>query len=842
MRCTPSFILLTQKLITLMTITKRSFVIETAIPWQKLASVGRWAHHFIGAKPATYRPLFDATRLSALAGRLEIVRDANGVAHLYAEHDLDLFAALGFLQGCERGLHLEFLRHLARGRLGEWLTGARLPSWWPRLSGFSLIDVDRFVRPLGFEGEARAALARIPSVERHYLSAFARGVNDAWRGELYGPEQVLFAKTQPWRAEDCLLAARASAFIIALLPLENELTFNRIRGEQGDALARLLYPDAPWDAAPPRVSDGAAPSVQERAGGGGALSDNDGPELPLEPLPMGSNNWAVAGSRTQSGKPLLANDPHVPLLPAPTFWQHVHLKSPTLNVQGGMYPGFPAFGFGHNAQLAWGVTTAFRDAWDLFRIERLPGAPSRYRIPAGVGELVSHKEVLYGRWSAKESVEWESCAHGVVYPHWKSAMGGEVALKYAECDHVAHFSGHLALMRAKTTEALDAALASINEGPFDFNVVHAHHEGRIGWSVVGKLPKRMQDGLFERDAKDKNAQWDGYLPFSENPAQIQPECGFVGTANSVTDAAQHARLCTPVHCEAEYRQQRIVGWLSQGKQLSVLDMQRMQADVGADFSEPLRDVLCANLEAYHAGTRLQQDAVRALRDWDGVFDVDSVGASVFSFLRRRIASDIFAELLPEKIAFRFGHGQRAIPRLDRLLLDDQDDLRGYLEAKTGLTLSRWIRVSFEKMLAEMASQFGGVVATWRWGRIQVLRIAAAAGELVPAAHAFTALEVGFPGENNTLSPAISMPLNNGGLRVLNGASSRFICDLSAPHGAWFAHCCGPSADPDTPYFRGLAQQWADFRWFWSGLWPADEVPDVLERVVVGFAELSVDRA
>lgn len=795
---------------------------ETLAGLARITGMGRWLNLLLGGHSTRYRPLFDATWLSHLHGRLEVVRDVNGVAHLYAQEESDLYVALGFLQASERGLHLDFLRHLGRGQLSAWIAGVRFPDALGFLPGFSLADIDRFVRPLGFVGEARRDMEHLSERARQCLQAYAQGVNDAWRAGMRSPEQLLLAAAAPWTPEDCLLAARACALVIALLPLENELVFDSVRAAVGDELAQVLYPDAPWQQRPPLQVDGPLA----------------GAEVPLDPLSMGSNNWAVSGARSSSGKPLLANDPHVPLLPAPTFWHHVHLHCPRYNVQGGMYPGFPAFGFGHNADQAWGITTAFRDAWDLFRIERLPGAPSRYRSVEGAGTLHVCTEPLNPRFGRAAQIEWEQCEHGILYPGWKHADGADLALRYAGCDHAAHFEGHLALMSASTPEEMDAALARINEGPFDFNIVHAHREGRIGWHVVGRLPRRScGDGLFVRNAHDPAAQWSGYLAFAENPHQINPPCGFVATANSVTDPTQFERIATSVHCEVDYRQRRIEQWLASSNRHTVADMQAMQTDIDSDFARPLRDALCDMLAPYAQATPLQRDALQALRDWDGRFDVASVGATVFSLLRRSLPRIVFGKLLPDNVLRRFAHGQRAIPRLDQVLRDVADPLCAVLLDKTGYGLPHWVGVGFERTVQRLARHYGDSVPRWRWGRVQKVRIAGLLADLVPGAAPFVALESEFPGEPNTLSPAVSMKAGTCGLRAINGASSRFVCDLSRPTEAWFAHSSGPSFDPETPYYRRLSEQWVQFRWFRSALWTADAVPDVIERVIVRGSDL-----
>lgn len=793
---------------------------------KRIVGMGRWINVLMGGKSSRFRPLFDATRLSALEGRLEVVRDRNGVAHLYADHEADLYVALGYLQASERGLHLDVLRHAAAGRLSEWIGGVRFPESLGFLAGLSLVEVDQFIRPLGFADEARRDMQTLSTRACRCLDAYAQGVNDAWKAGLHSPEQLLLGNARAWTPEDSLLAARCCALVMSLPALENELVFEQVRTEAGDDLARMLYPDAPWQCRP-ELAPGVVPDIA----------------VPLSMPPVGSNNWAVAGTRTLSGKPLLANDPHVPLLPAPTFWSHVHLVCPHYNVQGGMYPGFPGFGFGHNAHVAWGITPALRDAWDLYRIERLPGAPSFYRTAEGVSDITRYSEPLRARFARAGVVEWERCAHGVIYPGWKHADGADLALRYVDCDHAAHLEGHLHLMAAQTPDDFAGALARINAGPFDFNIVHAHREGLIGWQVVGQLPRRGAEGLFVRNAHDAASAWQGYLPFADNPACLAPACGYVASAGSVADANLPTVLATPVHVGVDYRQRRIESLLAASDQHTLASMQAMQTDVDSDFSRPLRDALCGMLAPYQLGTPLMQAAWQALEHWNGVFDVDSVGATLFSLIRRRLPAMAFGLLLQDKglqeaISLqRFIAGPRAVARLDRWLLDRQDPLHALLEARSGFPLGHWVGVAFERTLATLSGHLGDSVQRWRWGRVQQVKIATLMADLVPGAAPFVVLEAPFPGEPDTLSPAVASDKTTFGLRVIQGASSRFICDLAYPTEAWFAHSSGPSGDPETPYFHSVSREWLQGRWFKSALWLADEVPDVYERVIIRAKDL-----
>ncbi|MDX1695318.1 MAG: penicillin acylase family protein, partial [Ketobacteraceae bacterium] len=458
---------------------------------RRLAMFSRVLRHILQRDSLVMPAPFNGAALSPARGRLEFVRDQNGVAHIYADVESDLFLAVGYLQGRERFVLLELLRHLGQGRLSELVLDVRLPNDIDWFGGIQLSDVDAFVLPLGFAQEAKRDLYRLPLKLQQNIKAFTRGINAAleeMRG-VYPPEFLFLGDVSPWQPEDCLLLARTCGFVIGLLPLENELTFDNVRAEEGDEIARLLYPEAPWHEAPD-VCPGGSASM---------------PEGPLDPPNMGSNNWAVSGARTESGAPLVCNDPHVPLIPGPTYWHHVHLHCGDLNVQGGLFPGFPAFGFGHNEAMAWGVTTAFRDSWDLFRIHRVRGKQPCYRVEKGTAPIYTHQAELKRRLRGTRSITWESCDHGIIYPDWQHQDGTGLALKYAGCDLAAFCEGHRALMQANTNEQVQHALSLINEGPFDFNVVYGLKDGDIAWQQVGRLPARQTNGLFVRDAHSPGA-------------------------------------------------------------------------------------------------------------------------------------------------------------------------------------------------------------------------------------------------------------------------------------------------------------------------------------------------
>jgi penicillin amidase len=747
---------------------------------------------------------------------LEIIRDGNGVLHIYAEHEPDVFLAVGFAQAADRLYLVDVIRHLGAGRLCELIGNLPAPRGNELVKGKRVADLDIFARPFDFEGQSERDFARLDARAAACLEAYAGGFNAALRAMrgVYPPEYLALGAVRAWKPADCLLAARTCAFVIAVTALENELTFDAVRGACGDDVARRIYPDAPWENVP----------ATYRAADAGA------PEPPFHMPSGGSNNWAVGASRSESGAPIVANDPHVPLMPLPTFWHHFHLECPRYRVQGGILPGCPIFGFGHNGDLAWGVTHAFRDTFDLYRIHRLPDNPQKYRTVGGVGEIVKHREDHATR-SAPIPLEWETCEHGVIYPGWKHHDGTDLALRVVPFDLARYFEGYLALAESETPDEHRAALERIHEGPFDFNHVYAHRDGHFGWQVFGRVPRRRGDGLFVRDADDPAGEWDGFLRFDEMPRMLNPPRGSVATANTMIDPEMQARLFTLVHCEPFYRQRQIDGFLDALPRHSTATFAELQSRTQSDYGVPLRDALLGCLEGSFPGDGLAARAVSILSEWEGAFGVDSCAATLFFHVQRELAHRIGKALLGKQLGTRYANGRRALPRLHRMLLDEAEPLRVDVERATGLPLARLVRESFVAALKHLAHHFGGVPEDWRWGMVHRARFGTLFSLLPVVGKRFLALDEGFPGDDYTVSP--SRPIDHRGyLYAFVGATSRFICDLAKPEEAWFAHSSGPSADVSSVFFANLSVPWRRFEHFRSCLWKAAEVPNRVEHAVI----------
>jgi penicillin amidase len=220
-----------------------------------------------------------------------------------------------------------------------------------------------------------------------------------------------------------------------------------------------------------------------------------------------------------------------------------------------------------------------------------------------------------------------------------------------------------------------------------------------------------------------------------------------------------------------------------------------------------------------------------LRAWDGTFPCASAGALLFALLQQELPHRLFVPLLGPKLGPRFANGRRAMPRLHQLLLDVADPLRADCERASGRALDAQVRATFFAVVARCAAAQGPDPATWRWGAVQRVRLMTLFGALPLIGRRFVALDAEFPGDEYTVNPSRGIPMR-GRIYAFVGATSRFICDLATPDEALFAHSAGPSGDVRSPFFRTGAEAWQRFEYFRSALWPADQVPNVVERVHV----------
>lgn len=718
-----------------------------------------------------------ALRVAGLASAVTVARDRWGIPHVEATCDADAWFGLGFCHGQDRGFQLELLARAGRGRLAE-------------LLGADAVPIDRLSRTLGFHRLAAAQLGMLDADIRATLDAYVAGVNASMTAGPRPHELVLLRSSRsPWMAED----------VLAFLGLQSLALAGNWDTELG-RLAVLLADGADaMEAVAPTYGPG-LPTVVPVGGLAGEPIDRLAADLArLRDLvggPGASNAWALAGSRTAGGAPILANDPHLaPSIPAP--WYLAHLRTPEWAVAGASFVGGPAFPTGHNGHAAWGITAGCTDSADLFW-EELDLEAGTARGPAGPEPL--------------ERVEQHIAVRGgadVVEPVLLTSRGPLVT-PLLDLEHAlslratwlepAPVRGFLDVHRARDFATFRAAFAEW-PGPA-LNVVYADAAGHVGWQLIGTLPRRREGkGTLPRPAWDPAGGWEAsHLPFDALPWVLDPDAGYVVSANNAARPDAEDAPFLGVDWLDGYRAARIGEVLPQRTDWDVAATMALQADV---TSLPWRD-----LEPFVAAT-VPSDADGALalallRAWDGVVDAGSTAAAVFELFVSELAAVIARAQAPR--AWRSALGAGVGPALPRTPLGAVTLSRLVARLRSGPDASGAIAAALSSAMRALREAAGDDPSGWAWGAVRPLRLLHPLGVQRPLDRILNLGPVPLGGDTNTVAQAGVLPLEP----LRNPAAipnHRTVIDLGDVEGSRYVIAGGQSGNPLSPQYADLFALW-----------------------------------
>ncbi|HYN87161.1 MAG TPA: penicillin acylase family protein, partial [Ardenticatenaceae bacterium] len=517
-------------------------------------------------------------RVAGLQAPVEVLRDEWGVPHIYAQNEHDLFFAQGYVHAQDRLWQMDLQRRIGMARLSE-------------IFGEDGLETDRFLRTIGTNRAARADVANLDPQSLAILEAYAAGVNaflESHRSNLPIEFRILRYSPELWQPADTAAWAKMMQWSLSS-NWEDELFRARLVAELGEPQAAdlmALYPEGAPLILPEGVDTysrlGAPRVAAARMLGDLGFGSGDS---------LGSNNWVVSGAKSTTGRPILANDPHLGIR-MPSIWYEIGLHAPGLNAVGASLPGIPALVIGHNDHIAWGMTTLQVDVQDLY-IERLnPDNPAEYEVDGRFEpfDIVREEIHVSGR-AEPEILEVRVGRHGPLINDVLEGAERPTAFRWLA---VAEPSTLLAtigpLIRASTWEEFTAALETWDAPGQNF--VYADDQGNIGYYGAARVPIRAQGtGDVPAPGWDGSHDWEGFIPFEEMPHAFNPPEGFIATANNKPVPDDY-----PFHLgsawAAPYRQQRIVTLLTAKDKLSLEDMRAIQADI---VSLPARTLVPALL-------------------------------------------------------------------------------------------------------------------------------------------------------------------------------------------------------------------------------------------------------
>ena len=726
-----------------------------------------------------------------LSAPVEVVRDSEGVPHLFARSERDGWYAMGYVHAQDRLWQMEFQRRVAQGRLAEILGERAFP-------------VDRLMRTLGIARMAARIVERLDPDTRANAEAYAAGVNAFLATDPVLPVEfhALRIQPQPWKPADTMGWLLVMAWDVST-NWRMELARMRYGAKLGRERAGEFLPPYPGDKPPPlpdlgKLYAAAAPAVD-------ALSA----AYPPQGEAIGSNSWVVSGAHTESGKPLLANDPHLGLQ-APSLWYFAHMSSPTGNVVGATLPGVPFVVLGHNDDLAWTMTTTNSDTQDLY-VERIaPGDPDSYLTPGGKAKFEVRDEVI--RVGGEERhVRVRSTRHGPVISDAvtgaaRSAPRGCVlALAWvALAERNAVLRAGFALDRARDRAQLLAALRDFNAP--DQNVVFADRAGHIGFVAPALVPVRRPDneamGRVPVPGWEAKYDWQGFIPHEKLPALFDPPGGRIVTANQkITPPGYKPFISADWY--PPYRAQRIEELLAARTKHSIASFEAMQADALSHLARELLPIARAAKPATPAGRAAQA----LLAGWDGTMAADAAAPLAFSGWYRELTRLVYADELGALFAESWdlrASFMMSVMKGEHGEARWCDDVRTPMHETCALQAAR----AFDLAATNLARRFGSQ-DHWRWGEAH-----RAAGSHHPFG-AVPLLARLFDITPETSGDAYSVNVGRYQIRDRDqpyanrhAPSLRAIYDLADLDRSVFMQSTGQSGNVLSPWYANFAQRWA----------------------------------
>ncbi len=749
--------------------------------------------------------------LAGLSAPVDIVRDAYGIPHIYARSVADAHFALGYVHAQDRLWQMEMNRRIASGRLAEIL-------------GSAALDTDRFMRTLGIRRAAEANLAALDRATRMLLEAYAAGVNAFLALGPVLPVEFWIAavRPEPWTAADSVAWVKTMAWDLGANWRSEVLRMHLAKALPLARIHQFLPPHS--GEPPPEIADlkslyGAMERGAVELAGDLVRLAGLAPGAPQAAL--GSNNWAVAGSRSASGKPLLANDPHLGLS-APSVWYLAHLSAPDLEVIGATLPGVPAVVVGRNRHIAWGFTNTGADVQDLY-LEKLD-ASGRYLAPDGPRPFQVLEETIPVRGGAPERLRVRISRHGpvisdVLRPAAANAPRGYVmALAWtALAEDDLTMQAALKLARAHDWASFLAAARDFHAPPQ--NMLYADVEGNIGFVAAGRVPVRKPEndlkGMAPAPGWLAKYDWAGYLPFEELPRTFNPPSGALYTANHRITAEGYPHFLTS-EWQPPWRAERIRQLLDATPKHTVGSFARMQADV---LSLAMRALLPRLLET-EPGSEEARRALALLAKWDGTMAVDRPEPLVAWAWGRELARALYADELGD--AFRAHWRERA--SFLALALSGEaaewcDDVRTPGRETCAAQLAR----SLEAALADLRARYGADISAWRWGTAHEARHEHRPFGRSALLARFFDISVPSPGDAYTVNVGRSRFDDDARPFASRHAPSlRAIYDLADPENSLFIHSGGQSGNV-------LSREYAAF----TAAWAANEyIPMITDRATL----------
>lgn len=726
---------------------------------------------------------------------VHVYRDSFGVPHISAETEDDLFFALGFVTSQDRLWQLDINRRAATGTLSE-------------IFGTETLPYDRLIRMIGLPGIANQLTQALSPESKNVTTAYAAGINaflDMNKKLLPTEFIIMKYEPQPWEISHSLAFQRLMAWALEMAwrvdPVFGELT-ERL-GFQKVKEILPQYPEKTTIVVDRPYLDWS--KVQKTFA---FFTDRSLIVPGFFRAGSGSNSWVVSGKRSLTGKPILANDPHL-AIQNPSIWYQVHLKAPGIDCYGVCLPGLPGIVIGHNQAIAWGLTNVMADGCDFF-IENLnPNNPDQYFYQGKWQQLQHRKEIIIVKDRSPDTLIVRSTDHGPVisdlHPVFMDTSRA-ITMKWSGRFISDEMLASYKILKAKNWDQFLEGLKYFSVPPQ--NYVYADTMGNIGYYCTGLIPIRNSgNGLIPQPGWNNRFEWRDRIPFPELPHLFNPPENYIVTANNKIISDRYPYFIS-TYWEPSYRAERIQQLLLTKEQLSLSDFKSMQMDIFSKHAEFIMPKILEILPQFEDSSQLRKYFSFSLKTWNLQLDKKSVGAAIFEIFLTKLFKNIYQDEMGDSLFQNF----LALPNIP-IRITDQLISRGTSEWFDNIhtpdvkeTIDQVFLSSFEETYHYLESNFGDSVYDWQWGNLHQLNFEHPLGKAKPLDKLFNIGPFPVDGSYTSVNNA-GYFLDKNDFHVNIGPSLRQIVDLSDMNNSISVITTGQSGHPLSKHYKDQAPLW-----------------------------------
>ncbi|MBI1805224.1 MAG: penicillin acylase family protein [Ignavibacteriae bacterium] len=753
-------------------------------------------HLVIKSFPATQGSIV----IAGLHRPVDVYRDASGIPHIQAQDDHDLMMAVGYVHAQDRLWQMDLMRRAGEGRLAEVL-------------GDSAVALDRLFRTIDLKGIAARIKEQLHPESRQVLEDYAEGVNDfitTQKGAYPIEFDMLKYEPEPWKVEHSLLMARLMAWELNLA-WWTDLTYGEIAMKVPlEKLQEIFptFPDSVRVTVPSSLMKRALTGAEGFQDAGRAYRNFFGLGL----LSAGSNAWAIDSSKSMSGKPILANDPHLGM-PSPSRWYEIHISAPGWNVAGVSIPGIPLVVIGHNNHLAWGLTNAMIDDADFY-IEKVDSTKPGYYIYKGASlPFAEREEKIYIGDRDSLVITVRSTRHGPI-----------INDVHPISTHTDHDSLHNALISMRWTgfEVSDEVYSfyrmnratnytEFEHGLKEFtvpgqSVVYADASGKIAYWTAGRIPIRgKQNAMLPLPGWTGDAEWQGFVPFEELPKLLNPPEGFVACANQkIADRSFPYYISTL--WEPPSRIQRIRHLLSSADKFTADDFKQFQQDLFSGYAQDVTREILRSYEGQQHTDQAISTALDYLRNWDYRFAQSDIATTIFNVFFVKFLHNTFEDEMGPDVFSNFVFFDAIPYRVSgQLLANDSsrwfDDIRTQEREVKGDI----IRKSLSEAVNELQATLGANMKSWQWGALHTVTFSHPFGKRKPLDRVFNIGPFPIGGGGTSINKSEYRFMTP--YTVAVGPSMRQIVDLADSLSSFLIITSGQSGQPLHRHYNDQTPLW-----------------------------------